>query len=207
MLDVGANIGVYSLLAVSQVGPAGWVLAFEPGPEAHRRLTENIRINQLDNVKVHACAQGDHIGVVDFLNQCDATNRMQTVADAGKSVIGVPLMRPDDMVEIDCTLGKMDIEGVELIALRGVERLLKEANPPVWLLELNGSLHAFGFTELTFSDWLTLQGYGLGLYVADRHELSFAHTQPWQLSLNVFAVARGRKPLVAQRCGEGLIQS
>jgi len=77
----------------------------------------------------------------------------------------------------------------------------------VWLLELNGSLHAFGFTELTFSDWLTLQGYGLGLYVADRHELSFAHTQPWQLSLNVFAVARGRKPLVAQRCGEGLIQS
>jgi len=108
-LDVGANVGVYSLLAVSQVEPAGRVLAYEPGPEAHRRLTENTRIKQLDNVKVHACALGDHIGVVDFLNQCDTTNRMQTAADAGKSVISVPLMRLDDMVEMDCTLVKMDI--------------------------------------------------------------------------------------------------
>ena len=207
VLDVGTNIGVYSLLAVSQVGPAGRVLAFEPGPEAHRRLTENIRINQLDNVKVHACVLGDHVGVVDFLNQCDTTNRMQTAADAGMSVISAPLMRLDDMVELDCSLGKMDIEGAEPIALRGAERLLKEANPPVWLLELNGSLHAFGFTESTFSDWLSLQGYDLGLYDADRNELSFTHPQPWQLSPNVFAVARDRKLLVAQRCGARLIES
>lgn len=207
VLDVGANIGVYSLLAASLLGPAGRVLAFEPGPEAHRRLTENLQINQLDNVKVHACALGDRVGVVDFLSQCDTTNRIQTSVDAGKSVVSVPVARLDDMVEVDCTMGKMDIEGAEPIALRGAERLLKEANPPVWLLELNGSLHAFGFTESTFSDWLSLQGYDLGLYDADRHELSFTHPQPWQLSPNVFAVARDRKLLVAQRCGARLIES
>lgn len=206
VLDVGANIGVYSLLAASQVGPAGRVLAFEPGPEAHRRLTENLRINRLDNVKVHTCALGDRVGVVDFLNQCDTTNRMQTAADAGKSVVSVSVARLDDIVEIDCAMGKMDIEGAEPIALRGAERMLKEANPPVWLLEINGSLHAFGFTESNFANWLSQQGYDLGLYDADRNELSFTHPQPWELSPNVFAVARDRKLLVAQRCGARLVE-
>jgi FkbM family methyltransferase len=207
VLDVGANIGVYSLLAASLVGSAGRVLAFEPGPEAHSRLTENLRINQLDNVKVHACALGDSVGVVDFLNQCDTTNRMQTTADLGKSLVSVPLLRLDDVVEVDCALGKMDIEGAEPLALRGAERLLKEANPPVWLIELNGALHSFGFTESTFSNWLSHQGYELGLYDADQHELSFTHPQPWELSANVFAVARDRKLQVAQRCGARLIEA
>lgn len=205
-LDVGANIGVYTLLAVSKIGSTGRVLAFEPGPEARRRLTENIRINELGNVEVHACALGDRVGVVDFLNQCDTTNRIQTAADVGKSVVSVPLERLDDVVEIDCALGKIDIEGAEPIALRGAQRMLKEANPPVWLLELNGSLHAFGFTESTFSDWLSLQGYDIGLYDADRHELSFTHPQPWEQSPNVFAVARNRKLQVAERCGARLIE-
>lgn len=207
VLDVGANIGVYSLLAASLVGSAGRVLAFEPGPEANRRLTENLRINQLDNVKVHACALGDRVGVVDFLNQCDTTNRMQTAADLGKSVVSVPVVRLDDVVEMDCALGKMDIEGAEPLAMRGAERLLMESNPPVWLLELNGSLHSFGFTESMFSNWLFHQGYELGLYDADQHELSFTHPQPWELSPNVFAVARDRKLQVAQRCGARLIEA
>jgi FkbM family methyltransferase len=207
VLDVGANIGVYSLLAASLVGSAGQVLAFEPGPEAHRRLTENLRINHLDNVKVHACALGDRIGVVDFLSQCDTTNRMQTAADNGKSVVSVPVMRLDDVVEMDCALGKMDIEGAEPIALLGAERLLRESTPPVWLLELNGALHAFGFTEATFSDWLSQQGYDLGLYDADRQEFNFSQSRPWELSPNVFAVARDQKQRVAQRCGASLLQA
>ena len=207
VLDGGANIGIYSLLAASLVGPTGRVLAFEPAPEAYRRLTENLRINHLANVTVYACALGDSVGVVDFLNQCDTTNRIQTSADTGESVVSVSVARLDDMVQMGYTLGKMDIEGAEPIALRGAKRLLKEANPPVWLLELNGLLHAFDFTEAIFSDWLSLQGYDLGLYDADRHELSFTHPRPWELSPNVFAVARGCKGQVAQRCGARLIES
>lgn len=207
VLDVGANIGVYSLLAASLVGSVGRVLSFEPGPEAHRRLTENLLINQLDNVTVHACALGDRIGVVDFLNQCDTTNRIQTAVDKGKSVVSVPVARLEDIVKTVCTLGKMDIEGAEPIALLGAKRLLKDANPPVWLLELNGSLQAFGYTESTFSDWLSDHGYDLGLYDADRHEISFTHPRPWELSHNVFAVARDHKLLVAERCGARLIEA
>ena len=205
VLDIGANIGVYTLLAVSQVGPAGQVLAFEPAPEAYRRLSENIQINRLNNVKMYACALGDREGFVDFLNQYDTTNRIKTVDDLGKSVVSVPLARLDDIVDINCAFGKMDIEGAEPVALHGAKRLLQESNPPIWLLEINGLLHAFGFTEDTFSDWLSLQGYDLGLYDADRHELSFIHDRPWELSPNVFAVARNRKLLVAERCGARLV--
>jgi FkbM family methyltransferase len=206
VLDVGANIGVYSLLAASRVGPSGSVLSFEPGPEALRRLTENLRLNKLDNVKVQAYALGDHSGQVDFINCCDTTNRMQTEADEGKSIIAVPVARLDDVIWLDCAFGKMDIEGAEPVALRGAERLLREANPPVWLLEINGSLHAFGFTEAVFSAWLGEQGYDLGLYDADRQELSFTNSQPWLVSPNVFAVARNKKQHVAQRCGARLIE-
>jgi len=205
VLDVGANIGVYSLLAASLVGSTGRVLAFEPGPEANRRLTENIQINQLNNVEVHACALGDRLGVVDFLNQQDTTNRIKTEADAGESVISVPLKRLDDVVKSNYSLGKMDIEGAEPIALRGAERLLTESNPPVWLLELNGSLHSFGFNETTFSSWLHNQGYEIALYDADRFQLNFTNSQPWKMSSNVLAVARDRKLQVAQRCGASLI--
>lgn len=207
VLDVGANIGVYSLLAASLVGHNGRVLAFEPGQEAYRRLTENLQINELDNVQAHACALGDRDGVVDFLNQCDTTNRIKTPSDFGKSVASVPLRRLDDVVKVVCTFGKMDIEGAEPIALRGAERLLREFNPPVWLLELNGSLHSFGFTEETFSEWLRQQDYELALYDANQHQLSFTNLQPWKMSSNVFAVARDSKLQVAQRCGASLIDT
>ncbi len=173
VLDIGANIGVYTLLAASEIGPTGQVLAFEPVPETSRRLLENIEINQLDNVQIYTCALGDKNGSV-YLN---------------------------------CAFGKMDIEGAEPIALRGAERLLEEGNPPIWLLELNGQLHAFGFTEAAFSDWLSLQGYDLGLYDADRNELNFKYDRPWELSPNVFAVARNHKQKVAERCGARLLDS
>jgi len=207
VFDVGANIGIYSLLMASLVGASGRVWAFEPGPKAQHRLAENLEINQLNHVIVHACALGEHAGQVNFLDQYDTTNRVQTAADVGRSTMLVPVARLDDIVDSHFMFGKMDIEGAEPLALRGAERLLKEANPPVWLVELNGSLHAFGFTESAFANWLAEQGYDLGLYDADRHELSFTHLQPWLISPNVFAIARNHKHQVAERCGARLINS
>lgn len=205
-LDVGANIGVYSLLAASRVGAEGRVIAFEPGPQALHRLVENIQLNSLGNVEVHGCALGDQEGAVDFLSQCDTTNRMRTCADVDKSVVSVPLRRLDDVVHVYCALGKMDIEGAEPLALRGAGRLLNDACPPVWLLEVNGSLHAYGFTEEGFVSWLSARGYDIALYDADRNELAFNVSQPWTLSPNVFAIARDRRYEVAERCGARLIE-
>ena len=204
-LDVGANIGVYTLLAVSQVGDEGKVLAFEPGPAALERLRENISLNSITAVSVYPCALGEVAGVADFLSSCDTTNRIRTQEDADQPVIQTQVKRLDDLVAVPCALGKMDVEGAEPLALRGAVRLLKEANPPVWLLELNGSLHAFGYTEEEFSAWLDDAGYDLGLYDADKGELSFCDPCPWKSSPNVLAVARSRRTEVAERCGATLV--
>ena len=181
------------------------MVAFEPAKQASKRLHENISINQLKNVKVHACALGDREGIVEFLDQRDTMNRMITPADEGGSRISVPVARLDDMVTFKCAMGKMDIEGAEPLAFRGGSRKLAEINPPVWMLELNGSLHAYGFTEAEFSDWLTERGYDLCLYDANRQELKFSATSPWLVSPNVFAIARSMKQEVAQRIGARLV--
>ena len=60
-VDFGANIGLYSLPAA--VGPSGRVIAIEPGAKAGRRLKENIQLNKLGQVCIHACAVGEKEGV------------------------------------------------------------------------------------------------------------------------------------------------
>ena len=205
VLDIGANIGVYSLLAASCVGVSGHIVAFEPGLKAYQRLMENISLNQLNNITVHACAVGDQSGYIDFLADCDTTSRIRSKVDFDIPTIKVPVLRLDDVIKLDCALGKMDIEGAEPIALQGAQKLLKKANPPIWLLELNGSLRAFNFSEEVFVAWLTSQGYDICLYDADRLELNFTHFQPWLKSPNVFAVAHDRKRSIAERCGAYLI--
>jgi FkbM family methyltransferase len=205
VLDIGANIGVYSLLAASCVGVSGHIVAFEPGLKAYQRLMENISLNQLNNITVHACAVGDQSGYIDFLADCDTTSRIRSKDDFDIPTIKVPVLRLDDVIKLDCALGKMDIEGAEPIALQGAQKLLKKANPPIWLLELNGSLRAFNFSEEVFVAWLTSQGYDICLYDADRLELNFTHFQPWLKSPNVFAVAHDRKQSIAERCGAYLI--
>src|SRR5580765_7707639 len=51
-VDVGANIGVFTVMAAKRVGPTGRVIAFEPSPSVIRYLEENVRLNELTNVTV-----------------------------------------------------------------------------------------------------------------------------------------------------------
>ena len=204
-VDVGANIGVYSLLASSLIGSSGQIQAFEPGQKARSRLHENITLNGLNNLQVHDYAIGESEGYVNFLTDMDTTNRMLTAIDDGKPSTLVPLVRMDDVLITQFALGKIDIEGAELLAFRGAKRLLAEANPPVWLIEINDSLRDFGFTEHEFKNWLLEHGYELALYDADLNELNFTYPEPWLHSQNVFAIAKQHKHQIAQRCGAHII--
>lgn len=57
-LDIGANIGVYSLFAAKRVGPSGTVFAFEPSPREFSALASNVALNRLANVRLHQSAVG-----------------------------------------------------------------------------------------------------------------------------------------------------
>ena len=62
VLDIGAHVGQYSLIAASEVGPRGRVHSFEPNPSSFRRLTTNIELNGFSNVRPHPIALSDSIG-------------------------------------------------------------------------------------------------------------------------------------------------
>ena len=65
-VDVGANIGFFSLLASKVVGPGGRIYAFEPAPGTHQIFENNIKINGLNNIDVHQIALSRSNGQVPF---------------------------------------------------------------------------------------------------------------------------------------------
>jgi FkbM family methyltransferase len=135
-LDVGANVGIYSVLAASKIMPGGRVLAFEPEPEVAAILAENFELNGLDPAFIVRSAVGDHDGEIRFQEGHDATGKVVGTEQPG---IDVPLISLDTAVPKpqDYPVGKIDVEGFEIQAFRGAQKLLAAQRPYCWLIETN----------------------------------------------------------------------
>ena len=166
--DVGANIGIYTLLAGQQTGPDGRVVAWEPGPATHDILQGHIAANGLsDRVRVIQAAIADQDGgVVQFsvssATEPDSTNRIGKKSDGG--TIDVPVGTLDgwlDRLGSPPRLLKIDIEGAELLALRGAARLLGPGGPrPAMLLAVHPMfLPEFGCAPHEIAELLAEYGY------------------------------------------------
>ena len=203
-LDVGANIGFYSLLASTLIGSTGTVDAFEPTPSTALRLQENLDLNGINCVLVHQAAVGNAAGIVRFHEERDdSLNRMRTGNDSDAGDIEVHCVRLADVVgDRQYALGKMDIEGAELAALEGAEPMLAKQNPPVWLLEVNENLEYYGYTESELWGWLTSRGYDIAVYNSDTRDVQFCD-ENWLCQLNrsdnVLAIARTQREFVIDR--------
>jgi FkbM family methyltransferase len=123
VVDIGANIGAFSVLAASIVGPQGRVIAFEPGSRTFDRLKANIEINQLRNVTLVRCAIGGADGEAQLdVGTRSAYNSIRTDLCENNRVTGLHetvRVRPladalaDAGVEGEIGLLKMDCEGSE----------------------------------------------------------------------------------------------
>jgi FkbM family methyltransferase len=135
VVDVGANIGIYSQFLSQCVGLTGLVHSFEPSPDNFRRLSAATR--DLSNVRLTQAVVGEKSGecklyISDKLNVDHRAYKAE--GDSRRAV-------PTEMVALDdyfkpgqrVDLIKMDIQGYELHALRGTQRVLQE-NPNVNLL-------------------------------------------------------------------------
>jgi FkbM family methyltransferase len=143
-LDVGANIGYYSLLAASSGVPN--VVALEPSPEISSMLRESAALNSRlsPRIKIIQMAASDHEGEVSFWANDKSKNNfglgsiLQGMDQGGKS-ISVRCARLDTMLD-DLPPGKllckMDVEGAEQLALDGMNRLVAERRP-AFLLEVH----------------------------------------------------------------------
>lgn len=143
VLDVGAHSGFHTLNASKLVGPAGRVISFEPSPRERERLRVHLRLNRCANVAVEAVALGEVPGEGDlfvFDGRTTGCNSFHLASTAGARRVTVPIRTLDQYVangvvdRVDFV--KMDIEGAELSALRGAERLFRTLRPTL-LCELH----------------------------------------------------------------------
>lgn len=199
-VDVGANVGVYSLLAASRVGAEGVVHAFEPMQRAFDRLTENIAINGLRQVHPHRMALSDVTGMVRLTEPGD---------DALVGIAAAGMEGGDEHVccsTLDAVLGdapismiKLDVEGAEPLVLRGARNHLRAGNPPVMQIEMDGYSARYGLPTHEFIDEIVSQGYEIAIYDPTNNRL-IATRRPWEHGvLNVLAIHRGAWPAVEAR--------
>jgi len=139
VLDIGGNIGVYTVLLSRLVGPTGRVITFEPDPDLFSCLQANCARNGCANVEAHNLAlgrQADRLVLRRLtLNSGDNTLgrggsthfRSEVAVEVAALDALLPALKPD--------LVKIDVQGWELEVLRGMERLLAGSPAPSLLLE------------------------------------------------------------------------
>ena len=168
VLDVGANIGFYSIplgRRLKQIG--GTLYAFEPVESNYRRLSALVRANGLDTtVKSFKVALGDREGLVSLALESGDGAVTGNAVMSGASVPGrpsvvSPITTLDAFGEAEhierCDLAKVDIEGSEFAFLKGGERFLR-AHRPLILVELHKYwMDHFGWSigdlEALASEW------------------------------------------------------
>lgn len=174
VFDIGANAGHHLLLLSKLCGPEGHLHAFEPVPENVACLSETLRLNRLSNVTLHELAVSDGEGTAEFKFNgvfdgfgCLAQGGHGRSADRAvpRGSIRVQTIDLDTFCErfriSSVDLIKVDIEGAELLALRGMTRTLR-AHLPVLIMELWGAEHValgpgilakLGYETRTLSSW------------------------------------------------------
>lgn len=124
VLDVGANIGIYSALASKLVGPKGKIFAFEPLKELHQILEKNLAKNQCLNVTLIKKAVGETSGqTVIYVDQNRGSSSTLVETSRPFEVPRISLNEFCQENQIKPNFIKIDIEGAELSALRGANRL------------------------------------------------------------------------------------
>lgn len=140
-LDVGTNVGYYTLLGARCVGDSGSVIAIEPDPEVLAILRQNIEVNLLNNVKfVHGAASGTS-GRARLGRATSTSYSTGLYCQNAANWIDVRRYSLDAIVsELNIAavdLVKLDVEGAELEVLEGMSKMLKENRPKV-IVELHG---------------------------------------------------------------------
>lgn len=146
-VDVGANVGSYTILAGSAVGTRGY--AFEPVPNTFRKLVDNIRLNRMeDRVQAFNVGLAQSEGVIRFTSDLDTVNHALAENEAAANIIEVKVTSLDQALsDAHPNLMKIDVEGYETPVLEGAAKTLSDSRLHSIIMELNGSGKRYGFDE------------------------------------------------------------
>jgi FkbM family methyltransferase len=162
--DLGANIGYFTVLLAKAVGETGRVVAVEPLPANLDRLRAAVQLNRMEQrIRVVPKAVGAVGGSARFLvHRSPGMGRLEAGGAHGsgfESAIDIEVVSLDDLVHRQGfplpDVVKIDLEGSEVEALRGMKKILREARPAL-IIETHGQAEARGVWDL-----LTAAGYSL----------------------------------------------
>ncbi|MBA3485982.1 MAG: FkbM family methyltransferase [Lysobacter sp.] len=158
-VDVGANVGSYTLLACASVGANG--LCVEPIPSTYARLVDNIRLNHLElAVTCLNIGVGSKAGVVRFSSGMDVGNRALVTGESRADVVEVQIETLDVLLKGKVpTLIKIDVEGYETAVLDGADETLRNQSLKAVIVEVNGSGAKFGFDESRIFEKMSDNGF------------------------------------------------
>ena len=164
VFDVGAHIGITTLPLARAVGPYGRVFAFEPSPLNRAYLDLHLRQNDIRNVTVMDCALTDQVGeVVEFYEMSDVSGMNGLVNNRrGMRAIEVNTVTIDQVVDkfkLRPDLIKIDIEGAELLCLKGARETLRVHQPTIVLSVHPRQMEEMGFSILALESLLNEAGY------------------------------------------------
>ena len=163
-LDVGSNIGYYTLLESKIVGADGKVIAIEPSPQNFQHLKKNLEIQNAKNVDAYNFAASDKNGEVNFLVYRES-NGSFTIPDGEETdipgdIIKVTAKTMDSFLEelninhVDFV--RMDVEGYESHIIQGMINIIKKSKP-MFQIEVHASILGKEGTKKFFKEF---QKYG-----------------------------------------------
>ena len=182
VLDIGANVGLYSLLGSQIVGSSGRIFAFEPNPKTCGVLRQNLELNGCANVDCAQVALSNKSGTVSLAipdevqakyAYGDSYLSMYPEESKNGEVGGVPCMKLDVFLKengIDYVdVIKIDVEGAEMLCFEGAKLLLSSSVKPVIIMECDEVLcRRFGYS--VFDTLKFLDGFGYVFEQFDVHQ-------------------------------------
>lgn len=133
-IDIGANIGKFSIIMGKRLGKNSKVFAIEPHPENFKILKKNIQLNKLSNVKAINAACSSSKRYLDLYLDEEGTGGHSIKKDAksaGEKTIKVKSILLDSCKIKNVKLIKVDVEGAEADVLLGAKKILKRNHPKI----------------------------------------------------------------------------
>jgi len=196
-LDIGANIGLFSLIASHYVGDKGKIYTFEPATETYRRLCENVEMNAFNNILTFQIGLSDKEEELLF-------NTSQTGYDAWNSFTKLEVLKDSQSILVktktldsflnqlnisDVNFVKLDVEGWEMNVLKGSKELLLSEKAPVLMVEFTEeNAFAAGYYCGEIYDFVKQFGYNWYRYDSKQNTLIYEEKRLHYPYDNLFAI-------------------
>ena len=179
VVEGGAHLGFVTVHEARAVGPDGRVVVFEPNGRVLGVLRENLHANGVEaRVEIVPKALGDSPGSARFFVRGDESSLYEPSGES--EPVEIEVVRADDVIDGPVDVVKLDVEGAELAALRGMERFMTAERPPRALfLECNPVLleRAGSSTDELFS-WLRERAYDVE-WIDEANGRTVSISEPW----------------------------